>query len=105
MSKFTERTSLLLSLQRGLLGAVHPQLREASIEADGVSLQVYIRFEYDGEPTDQVKESCSCAASEVIADYPAPWNLVEQHISAPLPLALSPLEHIAYQRAEPQYVS
>ncbi len=34
MDDVGSRTALLLSLQRALLGEVHPQLRQASIEAD-----------------------------------------------------------------------
>lgn len=57
MSDLTEPQALLLSLQRALLGEVHPQLRQASIEADGVGQIIRLRFEYDGTPSDAARES------------------------------------------------
>jgi hypothetical protein len=92
---------LVLSLNRGLWGEVHPQLRQASIEADEERQLVRIRFEYDGEPTEIVQESCSCAATECIADFPQPCDLDEQHIPRPYPQPLLPLRHVVYLRAEP----
>lgn len=41
---------LLLSLQRALLGEVHPTLRQVSIEADTASQTIRLRFEYDSSP-------------------------------------------------------
>ena len=100
MSDIATRQMLLLSLQRSLLGEVHPVLRQASIEADMTSHMVRLRFEYDGTPSDAIRESCSSAATEVIADFPASWQLDEQHVSAPAPAPLSPLRFVAYRRAE-----
>jgi hypothetical protein len=96
------RIELLLSLQRGLFGEVHPQLRQASIEADEVEMIIRLRFEYAGAPEAIVRESCSCAATQVIADFSSHWQLDEQHLSVPPPEKLSPLQYIAYLRAEPQ---
>ena len=100
MSDIAARQMLLLSLQRALLGEVHPVLRQASIEADRVGQIIRLRLEYDGNPSDAARESCSSAAAEVIADFPAPWQLDEQHVSAPAPVPLSPLGFVAYRRAE-----
>jgi hypothetical protein len=94
------RSQLLLSLQRPLLGAAPSQLRQASIELDPGSQLVRVRFEYDGPPDPTVKESCSSAATEVIADFPAPWDLDVQHRVVPYPERLVGLEYIAYRRAE-----
>jgi hypothetical protein len=102
MSDIATPQMLLLSLQRALLGEVHPTLRQASIEADTTSQMVRLRFEYDGSPSDAAKESCSSAATEVIADFPALWQLDEQHVPAPAPEPLSPLSLVAYRRAEAQ---
>jgi hypothetical protein len=96
----TSRQSLILSLLRGLLGEVHPELRQASIETDGDAHIVRVRFEYDGDAHGPAQESCSCAAGEVIGDFPAPWGLDEQHVAAPLPRALSPLRYVVYRRWE-----
>ena len=100
MDKIPDRVELVMSLQRGLLGEVHPQLRMASIEADPFTKMIRLRFEYDGEPGEDVRESCSCAATEVIADFPEPWNLDEQHVARPLPSRCSPLQHMVYWRHE-----
>ena len=100
MDAIPDRSQLLLSLQRALAGAVHSQLRQASIELDPSSQLVRIRFEYDGPPDPTVKENCSSAATEVIADFPAPWDLDVQHRVVPYPRHLSGLEHVAYRRAD-----
>jgi hypothetical protein len=102
MTELPLRIELLLSLQRGLFGEVHPQLRQASIEADETGKIIRLRFEYDGNPEAVVRESCSCAAAEVIADFTSPWQLDEQHLSVAFPERLSPLQYVAYHRAEPQ---
>lgn len=93
--------ALVLSLVRGLWGEVHPELRQASIEADEDAQIVRLRFEYDGDATGPAQESCSCAASEVIADFPSPWKLDEQHVASPASVPLSPLRHVVYLRWEP----
>ena len=105
MSDFYDRPRLLLSLQRALWGEVHPQLRQASIEADPGRKIVRLRFEYDGEPSEQVRESGSCVATEVFADFPSPWQLDEQHVSVAQPGKLSPLARIAYRRWEPEHAA
>ena len=101
MSDIADRQSLLLSLQRGLLGEVHSQLRQASIQADTATRTVHLRFEFDGVPSEAAAESCSCAATEVIADFPDLWQLQEEYLAVPAPNPLQPLAHIAYLRAEP----
>ena len=105
MGDISSASSLLFSLQRALLGEVHPSLRQASIEADPFLRIVRLRFEYDGEPTEIAQESCSCAATEVISDFPAPWQLDEQHVAVLAPAVLAPLAHVAYRRAEPQHAA
>jgi len=100
MDAIPDRSQLLLSLQRVLLGAVHTQLRQASIELDPGSQLVHVRFEYDGQPDPAVKESCSGTALEVIADFPAPWDLDVQHRVVPYPERLVGLKDVAYRRAE-----
>ena len=105
MSEIYSSSDLRLSLQRALLGEVHPPLRQASIEADPLLKVIRLRFEYDGEPSEMVRESCSCAAAEVIADFPAPWQLDEQHAAIPAPGKMAALAHVAYRRAEPQHAA
>jgi hypothetical protein len=93
-----------MSLQRALLGAVHTQLRQASIEADPENTIVRIRFEYDGDPLPRVLEDCQVVGTEVIADFASPWDIDEQHLSVPYPGTLHSLMHTAYRRAEPDAV-
>lgn len=95
------RATLLLLLQRALLGEVPPSLRQASIEADPFLRIVRLRFEY-AEFDEDAQAGCSCAATEVIAGFPAPWNLDEQHVVVAVTAALAPLAHIAYRRSEPK---
>ena len=95
MDAIPDRSQLLLSLQRALLGAVHSQLRQASIELDPSSQLVHVRFEYDGQPDPAVKESCSGTALEVIADFPAPWDHVVLHRVVPYPVGLVGLMDVA----------
>jgi hypothetical protein len=99
MDAIPDQSQLLLSLQHAL-GAVHSQLRQASIELDPSSQLVRVRFEYDGQPDPAVKESCADAATEVISDFPAPWDLDVQHRVVPYPGRLVGLKHTAYRRAE-----
>jgi hypothetical protein len=101
MDSISSPHRLVFSLLRGLWGEVHPELRQASIEADDDARLVRVRFEYDGDAVGSAQESCSCAATEVIADFPAPWNLDEQHVAAPVPAPLVALEHLVYRRWEP----
>jgi hypothetical protein len=100
MSDLPLRVRLLLSLQRALWGAVYPQLRQTSIEADEHAHLIRVRFEYDGKPTDEVLDACQIAATEVIADFAGPWTIDDQHCEVPFPLKLNRLEHLAYLRAE-----
>lgn len=105
MSTLFDPPRLLLSLQRALLGAVHPQLRVASIEVETSSHIVRLRFEYDGAPSVAARESCSVAATEVIADFPAPWCLEEEHLAVPRSRQPSPLAQVAFLRAEGRHVA
>ena len=95
-----DRTFLLLSLQRALLGGVHPQLHQASIEADTAVRHLRLRFEYDGPPDQEAREAASISAAEVMADLPGPWTLDEQHLAVPLSQRLQGLAHIGYRRWE-----
>lgn len=94
------RSFLLLSLQRGLLGNVSTDLRQASIEADAPSLVVRLRFEYEAENLDSAQEHCFAAAAEVVSDLPSEWNIQEEHIVVVAGEQLRPLAYVAYRRAE-----
>ena len=100
MGEPTNPVSLLMSFQRALLGAVHRELRQASIEADAMNHRITVRYEYDGKPSDEALESGSVAATEVIADFLEPWTIHEEHVEVPFPQKLKPARYVAYARAE-----
>jgi hypothetical protein len=89
----------LLSLRRALSGTAHPQLRQASIEADSIAFLIRVRFEYDGNPEPEALDACRIAGTEVIADFSAPWRIDEQHSAVSSDGVLSPLQCVAYRRA------
>lgn len=63
-----DRVNALLSMQRALLCEVAPTLRAASIDWDDATIHLY--FYYDGEVSDEDRDSAECVATEVIASYP-----------------------------------
>ncbi len=67
-----DRTLVLLSLQRAMLGEVFPALRAITVEwaDDRVKFYAYV----DGELADDDAESLSCISAEVAADF---WSGVE----------------------------
>ena len=98
------RTRLLLSLQRALLGAVPPALRQVSCGWSGT--EITLRFVFHGPISDADRETAEIASTEVIADFPDPWTISEQihRLDQPADLAATrdqttPL--LAYLRQEP----
>ena len=75
MTDLEIRTKLLLSTQRALLGAVSPALREVS--CGWQAKQIKLRFVYDGEISDQDRDAAHIVGAEVIADFPADWDIEE----------------------------
>jgi hypothetical protein len=94
-----------LSAQRALLGNVTPQLRAVSVDTDPESKRVSVRFVFDGEPSESVRDAASCAAAEMIADYPDPWTIHEDYVVCPAPARMEHLRHIVYARCEDAWVS
>ena len=94
------RTSLLLSVQRALLGAVPPGLR--AVTCGWVGTQITLRFVFDGEISEANTEDAQIVGSEVIADFPAPWTISEDIVRLDHPAGLRPgaLAHWAYLRKE-----
>ncbi len=91
---------LTMSLVRALWGNVYPQLRAASIElTEGVKL-IRLRFEYDGAPTEEVRDACESASAEVIADFWQGYEFDVQHIATPQGTDLQPLSTLVYRRGE-----
>jgi hypothetical protein len=98
MVKFEDPNHAVVALRRALSGSLHSQLRQASVEVDVANRVVRVRFEYDGEPESDALEACQIAGTELISDYPSPWNIDEQHRPADTSRPLSPLAHVAYNR-------
>ncbi|MEV5119840.1 MAG: hypothetical protein ACN6PQ_13635 [Stenotrophomonas indicatrix] len=90
---------LRASLRRALLGQTPAQLLQASIEADARRRLVRVCFEFEGEPSEEAWESCSCAATEVISDFPAPWTIDEIYVARSLEEGLTPLAWVGYLRS------
>jgi len=101
MTDLEIRTKLLLSLQRALLGAVSPALREVSCSWEGK--QIKLRFVYDGEISEEDRDAAYIVGAEVIADFPADWDIEEDiaRLDAPAKLALPERNAVlAYRRRE-----
>ncbi len=61
-------TSAVLSMNTALLGSVSPALRAAMIQWKDKEFHLY--FYYDGEISEEDRESAECVAEEVISDFP-----------------------------------
>ena len=63
-----ELAALICSVNRALLQEVGPSLRAVKAQETGETIR--LRFFIDGEPSEEDLNSASCAASEVISDFP-----------------------------------
>ncbi len=89
-----------LSVQRALWGQVPPSLRAVSVDID--EKRVYFRCIFDGEPTEYDWELMSVAATEIIADFRAPYTIEEEYLSIKVPNTMNHLKYLAYLRHEKQ---
>lgn len=77
------RVTVLLSLQRALLGMVTPDLRAVEVEVKG--RRVYGRFMYDGAVTDEHRELVDEIETLLIADLEDDVSAQLEALSAPSP--------------------
>jgi hypothetical protein len=103
MIEMSIRQSLLLSVQRALLGAVPAALREVSCGWSGQEIK--LRFVFDGEIDQDDYESSKIVGSEVIADFSAPWTISEEIVRLDYPAGLHDEKDdatmtLAYRRKE-----
>ncbi|MGY3451080.1 hypothetical protein ACVILH_003422 [Bradyrhizobium sp. USDA 4353] len=63
-----ERSSVVLSVTRALLGEVTPSLR--AVQFDLVDRNIDIFCIFDGSMSEDDRESMSCVETEVMADFP-----------------------------------
>ncbi len=95
------RATLLLSIQRALLGAVSANLR--AVSGEWTDTRIKLRFLYDGEVGAGDVDSAQVVGSEVIADFPSPWTIEEEILRLDFPADPRPhsLALWAYLRKEP----
>jgi hypothetical protein len=94
--------TIRLSAQRALLTHVTSQLRAVSVDIDPSQRRVWVRFVFDGEPLEAAREAASCAATEVVADYPD-WKVAEEYVSTPAPGQMAHRRLLVYHRCEDQW--
>lgn len=90
--------ALRLSAQRALLDHVPASLRCASVAYEGTQIQCC--FVFDGGESEADRELLSCAATEIIADFPDPYTLHEDYLSVPSPAKAPGLQYLVYRRHE-----
>lgn len=89
---------LRLSAQRALWDNVPPTLRAVSIELrDRV---IHFRAVFEPGVSDGDRELLSEAAAEVIADFPEPFDIVEEFLEVPVTLRPEHLQYLVFLRAE-----
>jgi hypothetical protein len=90
--------TLQLSAQRALWGHVPRSLRAVSI----ASAEPEIRFRcyFDAGASEADRQLLSEAASEIIADFSAPWNISEELLDLAAPKPMQHLEHLIFLRHE-----
>lgn len=93
------RVSVLLALQRALLGAIGPGVRKVLCRwnAHGIA----IRAVFDGPILAEEEEAMRIAETEVMADFPLhAVSLVCERRDAPCNIVAGPGEHAVYHRLE-----
>lgn len=93
-------TDVRLSALRALQGAVPRSLRAFSVETGNT--EVRTRAIFDETATEADKELLSCAGTEMIADFPAPWTINEEVLVIPVGNAMKHLRELIFLRHEPQ---
>lgn len=89
--------SLLLAIQRGLLGAVTSNLRGVAAEWSANNIIIY--FYFDGPLSNSDKDNASVVAGETIADFKD--GLIDEHyIRLDYPAKLPQHNLWAYKRQE-----
>ncbi|RYX80828.1 hypothetical protein EON83_26900 [bacterium] len=87
-----------LAAQVALWRQVPPILRAVSVDVD--EQKVYFRCICDGVPSESEQELLSCAASELIADFSAPYTIEEEYLQVEFPNPMSHLKFLVFLRYE-----
>ncbi len=99
-----EDIQLRLSAQRALLTNVTPRLRAVSLDIDTEQYRIWVRFIFDGQPSETVKDTAGCIGAEILSDYPEGWNFTEEVILCCLPDKMEHLRLLVYHRCEDSWV-
>ncbi|MBX6313852.1 MAG: hypothetical protein IRY99_13190 [Isosphaeraceae bacterium] len=97
------RRRILLSLQGALLGEVPPALRGVTVGWDERSIRIIAYF--DGEISEEDRESMACVETEVIADFPEGEEIRLDSVRRDAPAAMETLNEWVYLRREPLLLS
>ncbi|MBS0615694.1 MAG: hypothetical protein JSR58_03985 [Verrucomicrobia bacterium] len=94
-----DRIRAILTMNRSLWGEVSPALRASKVSWDNES--VFLFFYYDGEISEEDRESAECVATEFISSYPE-YNLNVEIVRLDYPLAIPHVEgqELIYHRRE-----
>ena len=93
-------TYIRMSAQRALLGQIPALLRAASVDVDKSNSKVFLRCIFDGKPTEDDWELLSVPATEIIADFSAPFTIEEEYLETKYPNEMKHLKHLVYLRHE-----
>src|SRR3954470_2933392 len=98
MNSTERRISVLLSVQRALLGEVGSQLRGVRVSYGEANIRIEAYF--DGSITEDDRESMSCVETEVIADFPDSVDVRCEVVRLDAPARLPQVESWVYHRKE-----
>jgi len=100
-----EDIALRLSAQRALLGHVPPHVRAVSLDRDDGAHRIWVRFFFDGEPSESVRDAAACAGTEILSDYPDEWDVTEEFVVCPAPQQIEHRRLLVYHRCEDSWVT
>lgn len=96
---FLTESEIRLAAQRALVDEIPPRLRSVSLDiADG--RQLHVRFEFDGDPTDEERECASIVMTNILASVSPSISYSEDFLSNPFPQRRSFLPIPVYARNE-----
>ncbi len=96
----TVQTELRLSAQRAFLGRVHPQMRLIKVKL--VDREIVVTVVLAEKPSDEIRDDVSCAAAEIVADFPQVNEIKERYEISSASMKSEDIikEGWIYQRAE-----
>jgi hypothetical protein len=95
----SRRSTVLIALQQALLGEIASHLRAVTVEYDDQS--VHFTAYFDGDVSEDDRESLSCVESEVMAALPASNSVTHDVTRLDVPVPIPKNRTWVYHRAEP----